>query len=168
MAICIAAFEPIHKGFEAALGNRIFELQYRDWKQHYAETLSRISPADADMKVYVAELDGTVAGFVFTLFDAKRKTGEIGNAVDPRLQGQGIGRAMYEFALLDLKERGAEIAYVGTGGDPAHQSARSAYEAVGFDKAITGAGETTRTSGNTRRMAPSSSATNVSLSEPNQ
>ncbi|MCJ7788261.1 MAG: GNAT family N-acetyltransferase [Methyloceanibacter sp.] len=51
------------------------------------------------MKVYVAELDDAVAGFVFTLFDAKRKTGEIGlNAVDPRLQGQGIGRAMYEFA----------------------------------------------------------------------
>lgn len=92
------------------------------------------------MKVYVAELDDAVAGFVFTLFDAKRKTGEIGlNAVDPRLQGQGIGRAMYEFALTDLKERGAEIAYVGTGGDPAHQPARSAYEAVGFDKTIPGA-----------------------------
>jgi ribosomal protein S18 acetylase RimI-like enzyme len=62
------------------------------------------------MQVYVAELDGAVAGFVFTLFDAKRKTGEIGlNAVDPRLQSQGIGKAMYEFALLDLKVRGAEI-----------------------------------------------------------
>lgn len=71
------------------------------------------------MQVYVAELDGAVAGFVFTLFDAKRKTGEIGlNAVDPRLQSQGIGKAMYEFALNDLKARGAEIAYVGTGGDP--------------------------------------------------
>ena len=59
------------------------------------------------MQVYVAELDGAVAGFVFTLFDAKRKTGEIGlNAVDPRLQSQG---AIYEFALLDLKVRGAEI-----------------------------------------------------------
>ena len=77
------------------------------------------------MKVYVAELDDAVAGFVFTLFDAKRKTGEIGlNAVDPRLQGQGIGRAMYEFALTDLKERGAEIAYVGTGGDPAPTGAQ--------------------------------------------
>jgi hypothetical protein len=42
-------------------------------------------------------------------------------------------------ALKDLKERGAEIAYVGTGGDPAHQPARSAYEAGGFDKTIPGA-----------------------------
>jgi GNAT superfamily N-acetyltransferase len=57
---------------------------------------------------------------------------------DPRLQSQDIGKAMYEFALLDLKVRGAEIAYVGTGGDPANQPARSAYEAVGFNKAIPG------------------------------
>ena len=46
------------------------------------------------------ELDGAVAGFIFTVMDAKRKTGEIGlNAVDPKLQGRGIGRAMHEFAL---------------------------------------------------------------------
>jgi ribosomal protein S18 acetylase RimI-like enzyme len=139
LAICIAAFAPIHQGFEDVLGAKIFDLQYRDWQQQYAETLSGISASGEDTKVYVAELDGAVAGFVFTRIDAKRKTGEIGlNAVDPNIQGNGIGKAMYGFALADLKARGAEIAYVGTAGDEAHAPARSAYEAVGFDKAIPG------------------------------
>ena len=54
------------------------------------------------------------------------------------MQGRGIGRAMYKFALKDFKQRGAEIACVGTGGDDAHVPARGAYAAVGFDKAIPG------------------------------
>jgi ribosomal protein S18 acetylase RimI-like enzyme len=139
LAICIAAFTPIHAGFEAALGQRIFALQYNDWRERYAETLGGISPADETTKVYVAEIDGNVAGFIFTAVDAKRKTGDIGlNAVDPKLQGRGIGKAMYAFALADLKARGAEIAQVGTGADAAHERARRAYEAAGFDRAIPG------------------------------
>jgi GNAT superfamily N-acetyltransferase len=137
--ICIAAFEPIHKGFEQTLGSRIFELQYHDWRWQYAKTISGISAAGDESKVFVAELDGIVAGFVFTMVDKKRRTGEIGlNAVDPAMQGKGIGRALYMFALEDLKERGAEIACVGTGGDAAHEPARRAYEAIGFDRAIPG------------------------------
>ena len=45
---------------------------------------------------------------------------------------------MHEFALKDLKERGAEIACVGTAGDAAHAPARRAYQAIGFDKALPG------------------------------
>ncbi len=45
---------------------------------------------------------------------------------------------MYQFALDDLKRRGAEIASVGNGGDAAHAPARKAYDAVGFDRAIQG------------------------------
>jgi ribosomal protein S18 acetylase RimI-like enzyme len=139
LEICIAAFEPIHKSFEQALGSKIFTLQYQDWKEQYAETLRKIPKRDRYRKVHVIEFDGVVAGFVFTTLDAKRRAGEIGlNAVDPKLHGRAIGRAMYEFALNDLKERGAEIAYVGTGGDTAHAPARRAYQAIGFDKAIPG------------------------------
>lgn len=139
LEICVAAFEPIHSGFEDALGRRIFKLQYEDWREQYAATLGGISPRDRDRKVHVVELDGAVVGFIFTTLDAKRNTGEIGlNAVDPKLHRRGIGRAMYEFALNDLKERGAEIACVGTGGDAAHAPARRAYQAIGFDKALPG------------------------------
>ncbi len=88
------------------------------------------------MKVYVVEDAGALVGFIVTIMDCKRKIGEIGlNAVDPGHQGKGIGKMMYAFALNDLRKWGAEIAYVGTGGDSAHSLARAVYEAVGFDKA---------------------------------
>ena len=139
LEICLAAFEPIHQGFEAALGQRIFDLQYDDWKERYAATIRTIAPDDEKIKVYVAAIEGNVAGFIFLLVDAKRQTGEIGlNAIDPPLQGLGIGKAMYEFALAKLKEHGALIACVGTGGDDAHERARRAYAAVGFDRGIPG------------------------------
>ena len=137
LEICIAAFTPIHKGFEAALGHEIFALRLHDWKEQYAKQLSGIDPKNAVTKVSVAEEDDAVVGFMFTIMEAERKTGEIGlNAADPRAQGRGIGKAMYEFALADLKQRGAEVAYVGTGGDAAHAPARAAYEAMGFDRVI--------------------------------
>jgi ribosomal protein S18 acetylase RimI-like enzyme len=125
LEICIAAFTPIHQGFQSALGEQVFALQYHDWQEQYARTLERISPDDSGTKVYVAEREGVIAGFVFTILDTERKTGEIGlNAVDPAWQRKGIGRAMYEFAFADLKARGAQIAYVGTGGDTAHAPAQ--------------------------------------------
>jgi len=139
LEICIAAFEPIHRGFEEALGARIFALQYGDWREQYAKTLSRISVRDRNTKVYVAEVGDKIAGFVFTLVDTERMAGEIGlNAVDPAQHGKGIATAMYRFALDDLKRRGAEVASVGTGADTAHAPARRAYEAAGFDRAIHG------------------------------
>lgn len=136
LAVCIAAFTPIHQGFAAALGPQIFQLQYHDWQERYAETFRAIG-SDANTKVFVAEQDGVLAGLVFATLDSARKTGEIGlNAVAPAFQRQGIARSLYEFALADLKGRGAEIAYVGTAGDAAHAPARAAYQATGFDKAI--------------------------------
>ena len=110
LEICIAAFEPIHKGFEQALGSRIFKLQYRDWKEQYADTLRKISKRDRYTKVHVVEFNGVVAGFVFTNLDAKRRTGEIGlNAVDPNLHGRGIGtalmRLLIDYARADGLER---------------------------------------------------------------
>jgi ribosomal protein S18 acetylase RimI-like enzyme len=137
LEICIAAFTPIHEGFEAALGQDIFQLQYKDWKQNYATIIDGIDIDDDMTVVHVAEREGTIVGFIFTSMDAPKATGEIGlNAVLPELQGQGIGRSLYEFALEDLKRRGAKAAYVGTGGDAAHAPARRAYEAAGFDRVI--------------------------------
>jgi ribosomal protein S18 acetylase RimI-like enzyme len=136
LAVCIAAFTPIHQGFAAALGPKVFQLQYHDWQARYAETFRAIG-SDASTKVFVAEQDGVLAGFVFATLDGPHKTGEIGlNAVAPAFQRRGIARSLYAFALSDLKGRGAEIAYVGTAGDAAHAPARAAYRALGFDKVI--------------------------------
>ena len=137
--ICVAAFEPIHGPLSRHWGCGSSSCNIRTGKNNTRLRCARYRRGTRDRRVHVIELDGTVAGFIFTVMDAKRTTGEIGlNAVDPKLQGRGVGRAMYEFALNNLKERGAEIACVGTGGDASHAPARRAYEAIGFDKAIPG------------------------------
>jgi GNAT superfamily N-acetyltransferase len=139
LEICVAAFTPIHQGLEETLGSTIFNARYHDWKQQYADYLAKISDTGPAVRVYVVEEEGAPVAFVFTILDANRQIGEIGlNAVAPERQGQGIGKEMYEFALEDLKKRGAKVAYPGTGGDPAHAPARAAYQKVGFDRAIPG------------------------------
>ena len=53
-------------------------------------------------------------------------------AVDPEYQGRGIGRRLTEFAVERMREAGASVAMVQTGGDPGHAPARHTYEAAGF------------------------------------
>jgi ribosomal protein S18 acetylase RimI-like enzyme len=137
--ICISAFTPIHEGFETALGPEIFARQYDGWKDRYADDLIRLTNDTPQTQVHVIEREGVVVGFIATMMDDRTHVGEIGlNAVLPAHQGKGAGKAMYAFALENLKARGAEVAYVGTGADAAHASARTAYEKMGFDRSIPG------------------------------
>jgi len=60
------------------------------------------------------------------------QVGEIGlNAIHPSHAGQGLGTAMYEFAVLRMKEAGMRAATVATGADASHAPARRAYEKAG-------------------------------------
>ena len=134
--IRIAAFTPIHEGFREQIGEEMFQLQYHDWNQKQGAHLDEIC-ADSSHQTYVALQGDAIVGFVDFSIDQTRKCGELGlNAVDPRCQGRGIGTAMYEFALEKLKQAGAEMATVGTGGDAAHLPARHAYGKVGFSRNI--------------------------------
>lgn len=137
LEICIAAFTPIHQSFERALGSGIFRLEFGDWKKQYEDQIAAITLDDPATRVYVVEENDRLTAFIFTIMHEAKKMGEIGlNAVDPSCQRQGIGRLIYDFALDDLRKRGAKYAYVGTGSDDAHAPARSAYKAAGFDKTI--------------------------------
>ena len=134
--VCVAAFTSVHNGFEQALGPEIFAREYPDWQARYADDI-RALVADPNIQLHVVEEAGAIVGFVTTRIDPARRVGELGlNAVDPTQQGKGIGKEMYAFALRNLKERGADYVYVGTGADEAHAPARAAYEAVGFDRSI--------------------------------
>ena len=136
LEICIAAFTPIHEGFEAALGPVIFARNYSDWRGDYARTIAAIGENPAE-RVHVIEENGEILGFGFASVDAARGTGELGlNAVDPAHQGKGLGTALYAHLLADLKARGARSAEVGTGLDANHAAARAAYARAGFDRRI--------------------------------
>jgi ribosomal protein S18 acetylase RimI-like enzyme len=82
----------------------------------------------------VATIDDVViGGFVTVMVDRADKPGEIGMiAVDPAMQRSGVGRALTNYALDQIRAAGCRVAVVHTGGDPGHGPARGLYESCGF------------------------------------
>jgi hypothetical protein len=91
VSVCVAAFEPIHRGFEAALGPALFALEYSDWRGGYARQIAAVAEAAPALEMHVVEEAGRIVGFVQTVLH-ETGLGEIGlNAVDPVAQGRGSG-----------------------------------------------------------------------------
>lgn len=98
-----AAFAPVFASFRSILGDELYELVQRRQDEQQAEYLVSILAPDSEWDVYVATLAGELVGFVSIRLDEETKVGEIGlNAVHPAHAGQGIGTAMYEYALARI------------------------------------------------------------------
>ncbi len=128
-----AAFEPVFASFRAMLGDELYELVQAREDEAQSELLLSLPDAESGWELYVAEIDGTVVGFVAVQLNHETGVGEIGlNAVDPSHAGKGIGTSMYNFALTRMKEGGMNAATVATGADASHAPARRAYRKAGF------------------------------------
>ena len=101
----------------------------------YEDALARIDE-DARNDLFVAELDGTVAGtfqitYIPHIFDHGRERALIETvfvAADRR--GQGIGSAMLAFALQQARAHGCAMAQLHS--NKARADAHRFYEAAGF------------------------------------
>ncbi len=133
-----AAFAPVFRSFRDIVGERVFALALTGAEVEQARLLEGLCGPGSAHEVLVATVDGAgVVGFVAFSVDQAARAGEIGvNAVHPDHAGRGIGTAMYGRALTLMKERGAVVASVGTGGDPSHAPARRTYGKAGFGPAI--------------------------------
>jgi ribosomal protein S18 acetylase RimI-like enzyme len=99
-----------------------------------ADLLDRLCRANSGYQIFVAAIGAESAGFVSLSLDHTKKIGEIGlHAVHPTYAGQGIGTQLYAFAVSLMRDRGMQLATVGTGGDPSHEAARRAYRKAGFE-----------------------------------
>lgn len=131
------AFEPVFRSFRDIVGPSIADVALAAAETEQADLLADLCKPDTPQKVFVAELNGEIVGFVSLSLDDTQKVGEIGlNAVRPDRAGQGIGTQLYEFALEEMRTAGMKAATVGTGGDPSHAPARRAYEKAGFGPSI--------------------------------
>jgi len=131
--ICIAAFAPIHDGFERALGRELYLLVYPNWKASNESYLHSLCDTDECQRILVAEINSTVVGFIHFELQLDKASGRLGlNAVHPSWQRRGIASLMYSRVLEILRENGIKLVQVGTGGDEAHFPARRAYEKSGF------------------------------------
>jgi ribosomal protein S18 acetylase RimI-like enzyme len=131
--LSLRAWAPVFASLEQVLGSEIFKRMHPDWREDQQRAVEDVCTAKGE-QVWVAEVDGTVAGFVaIELHHPERSMGEISMlAVDPDHQGGGIGTALTEFALERLEEAGMKVAMVETGGDPGHAAARRTYEKAGY------------------------------------
>jgi ribosomal protein S18 acetylase RimI-like enzyme len=131
--LSLRAWAPVFGSLERVLGSAVFRRMHTDWREDQQRAVEEVC-ASQDTRVWVAEENGKIVGFVATkVFDAEIRMGEITMlAVDPDHQTGGIGTALTEFALDSLQEEGMGIAMVETGGDPGHAPARRTYERAGF------------------------------------
>lgn len=131
------AFEPVFASFRKIVGPAIAEIAFATAEAEQSEHLKKLCDADSPEQVFVAVLGDVRIGFISVSLNHEQKVGEIGlNAVHSDHAGRGVGTALNEFALEEMRKAGMRVATVGTGGDESHAPARRAYEKAGFGPAI--------------------------------
>ena len=129
--LSLRAWEPVFDSIRSALEPSVFSAFYPDWREVQSRDVTRACTSP-DHDTWVALVDEAPVGFV----DITRSDPVLAEihmlAVDPTYQGHGIGKQLTEFAVTRMRETGASVAMVQTGGDPGHAPARRTYEAAGF------------------------------------
>jgi len=129
------AWARIHDSFRDIMGGDMHAVLCADWENNKAAQVRRHFEQHPDwFYVIVDEHKDEVVGFVTLRIDETKSLGTIGNnAIDPNLQGRGLGSKMHQFVLDLFKDMGLRFASVTTGLDEGHAPARRAYEKAGFD-----------------------------------
>ncbi|MBN1137761.1 MAG: GNAT family N-acetyltransferase [Anaerolineae bacterium] len=131
--LSLLAWEPIFCSWRQVLGPQIYPLAYPDWRKSQGEGVEKAVSNTEKYHTLVAEVDGTVAGFLVYELKEQVATGEVQLlAVHPDYQNQGIGTQLNVTALHKMKAAGMRLAEVGTGGDEGHAPARRSYEKAGY------------------------------------
>jgi ribosomal protein S18 acetylase RimI-like enzyme len=131
--LSLRAWTPVHDSMREVMGDEIFGRLYRDgWRHQQQEDVEEVL-RDEKHEVWVAEVDGKVAGFATAIVDADTRMGEIHMvAVDPDFQNRGLGTQLTDVAADWLRDAGMTVVLVSTGGDIGHAPARRTYEKAGF------------------------------------
>lgn len=130
--LSIRAWAPVFASLERTLGRELFSRLHPDWRQDQ-ERAVRAVLGDAGTRTWVAQAEQRVLGFVAATIDRERALGEVSMvAGDPDHQRRGVGTVLTGVATEWLREAGARVAMVETGGDPGHAPARRVYERADY------------------------------------
>lgn len=139
--LSLRAWTPVFESIQNVMDAEVYRAFYPgSWQVSQQKAVEEVCAAK-DTTVWVATVferpedkDAvSTVGFVAVKLHIDDSMGEIYMiAVEPNVQGQGIGSALIEFALSWMKESGMSLVMVETGGDPGHAPARRTYEKLGF------------------------------------
>ncbi len=111
--ITVEAFEPVSmdRNIEDQVGGPIND---RDWRSRKAKHIDDDATRDPS-GIFVAEIDGRIAGYITTWHDAEASIGYIPNlAVDKNHRGEGIGRQLIRHAITHFRSLGLHYARIET------------------------------------------------------
>ncbi|MEV8072940.1 GNAT family N-acetyltransferase [Streptomyces pseudogriseolus] len=134
--LTIETFRPFYEdSFRPLVGEAVFANQHGDWRDDYRRQVPGLHAPERHLYVAVAEDeagDGGIAGYVAWSVDPARRNGTVSHlAVAAGHRRHHVGTALCEHAFARMRDLGAEVVEIGTGGDPFHAPARALYERLG-------------------------------------
>ena len=133
-------YRAIYESYVAMLGEECHAAVRHDpelaWDQRKIRQNRDLFARHPD-RLWVLDDEGDVFGFVSFWLVPEKEYGHIdNNAIRSDRAGRGWATFMYRHVLQHFRDVGLRFAHVDTGLDPAHDAARRAYEAVGFDRRV--------------------------------
>jgi ribosomal protein S18 acetylase RimI-like enzyme len=134
--LTIATFRPFYEdSFRPLVGEVVFANQHGNWRDDYRTQVAELHDPARHRYVAVAETADIIAGYVAWTVDPDRRNARITIlAVAAGHRRRYTGTALSEHAFAAMRELGAEVVVIGTGGDPFHRPARALYESLGCTK----------------------------------
>ncbi len=126
-------FGPFYeRHFRPLVGERVFAHQHGSWREDYRAQVPTLHDPPAHEYVALAEKDDALLGYVAWHIDPAHRHGEIEIlAIAHEQRRCGVGRALCQHAFADMRDHGAEVVEIGTGGDAFHTPARALYSSLG-------------------------------------
>ena len=136
VALSVAAFEGETVDFflQGRFGPRSAPLRGKTWEERHAETIRKHVSQSLE-QVFVAEVEGRLAGYMTYRLDPEASTGTVSyNAVHPDYQGRGIATGLIARVLNTFRQQGLRYARVTT--LETDIRARGLYEKAGFTELV--------------------------------
>jgi ribosomal protein S18 acetylase RimI-like enzyme len=131
--LSLLAWAPVFASFRRVSRPEVYALLYPNWERQQREVVEQACRDGGPGSVWVAEVDGVVAGYIACTLNRETRAGAVELlAVHPGYQNRGIGTRLNAFALEQMRASGMRLAELMTGGDPGHAPARRCYEKAGY------------------------------------
>lgn len=133
--LSVHAWAPVFDQLRGTVPAFVYAAFYpQGWQERQTSDIRAFLLSEPD-SVFTCKASGVVVGWVGIRLHPTDSMGEIYIlAVDPAWQRKGVGSALMDHAVNQMRRAGMKIAMVETGDDPGHAPSRATYEQAGFER----------------------------------